>query len=299
MLFQVNGLQISNLRKSQEDDGIITVDIIANHLTEDSDGEIVLKEAFNDEAVKQFLDIGVLEYWHETKNPHLTKEEKNKYLLGKPVAFRWENGKPVVTANLTKSHPIVSEMIPHLEANQPVYAASIGGRKMVLETTDSSGRKHKIIPKILWDHLAIAPANSVINRESGMNVRLLRKANDIMCEFDNFNIFSKNNNIIEKEEDLRKALQAPASVSDMYSTPGGVITKQSLEKTPVSLTFTEEDGIDLIDTILEIKNKKIPTSKKEYMDYFEKKQKKDFGRKSFDLIDKYFKLKKGAVTNVN
>ena len=291
MLFQINGLSISNLQKAP-DSAVIAVDIIANHLTEDTDNEIVLKEAFNPETVKEFLDIGVLEFWHESKNPLLTKEEKNKFLIGKPTAFRWENGKPVVTAHLTKSHPIVVDMLPHLEANQPVYAASIGGSKMVLEAMDTSGRKHRIIPKIKWDHLAIAPANSVINREPGMNVRLLQKANQIMCEFDDMNVFRHNSTIIEHEESLMKALMAPGSVSDMQTTSGGVITKQSLEKKPVTLTFSEDEGIDLLDTIIGIKDKKIPLTKADYIRHFESQNKKDFGNKSFRLIDKYFKLRK-------
>lgn len=291
MLFQVNNLEISNLQKAG---ALVTVDIIANHLTSDSENETVLKEAFSPETVKEFLDIGILEYWHESKNPHLSKEEKNKYLLGKPTAFRWEDGKPVVTANLTKSHPIVQDMLPHLEAGQPVYAASIGGSKMVLETTDSQGKKHRVIPKIKWDHLAIAPINAVVNRESGMNIRLLRKANNIMCEFDDMNVFAQNSNIMEKEEELRKALQAPSSAGDMYNTPGGVIAEQSIEKTPINLTLSEQDGLDFIDTIIGIKEKRVPLKKAEYMKHFESQKKEDFGRKSYGLIDKYFKLKKGA-----
>jgi hypothetical protein len=289
MLFQVNGLEISNLQKS---DDIVTVDIIANHLTEDTDGETVLKEAFSPETVKEFLDIGVLEFWHESKNPHLSKEDKNKYLLGRPTAFRWENDKPVVTAALTKSHPIVQDMLPHLEAKQPVYAASIGGSKVVLETVDSTGKEHRIIPQIKWDHLAIAPMNSVINREKGMNVRLLKKANDIMCEFDDFNTFKSNGNIMEREEQLRKALMAPGSVQDLSETPGGVLTKQSLEKTPVNLTLSEQEGLDFIDAIIGVTEKRIPNKKNEYLDYFKKQNKKDFGQKSYGLIDKFFQLKK-------
>ncbi len=291
MRFQINGLEISELQKSNGD--IVTVDIIANHLTEDTDKETVLKEAFDPETVKEFLDIGVIEFWHESRNPLLTKKEKNEALIGKPVAFRWENGKPIVTANLTKSHPIVTAMLPHLKAKQPVYAASLGGGKMVLEVSDASGQKHRIIPKIKWDHLAIAPANSVINREPGVNVRLLQKAKDIMCEFDNIDVFAKNSNMIEHEEVLMKALMAPASVSDLYNggNPGGVITNQSLEKKPVSLTFDENESLDLLDTIIGIKNKKIPLRKADYLKHFEKQNKKVFGDKSYMLIDKYFKSK--------
>jgi hypothetical protein len=286
MLFQVNGFSISNLQKSGD---IISVDIIANHLTEDTEKETILKDAFSPETVKEFLDIGVVEFWHESRNPILSKKEKNEAIIGKPVAFRWENGLPVVTANLTKGHAIVQTMLPHLEAKQPVYAASVGGAKMVLEVSDSNGSKHRVIPRIKWDHLAIAPSNAVINRAPGMNVRLLQKANDIMCEFDDMSEFAKNANIMDQESVLMKALMAPASVSDLSSTPGGAITKQDLEG---AVTFSESEATDLLDTIIGIKRKKIPLTKAEYIQHFEKQNKKDFGSKSFMIIDKYFKSKK-------
>lgn len=300
MLFQINGLQISPLEKAGND-SVIAVDIIANHLTEDTENETVLKEAFSDDVVNEFIQTGVVEFWHESRNPILTKEEKNNNLLGKPVAFRWDNGLPVVTAHLTKSHPIVQKMLPHLEAEQPVYAASIGGAKMVLEAQDATGRKHRVIPKIKWDHLAIAPSNAVINRAPGMNVRLLQKARDIILECDNMNIFSNRGfSYLDKEEELMKALMPPSSVSDLYETPGGVVTKQSVEKTPVQMTLSEDDGIMLIDTILGIHKNKIPLSKAKYMKHFESQGKKDFGDKSYRLIDKYFKSKQGAkITYVN
>jgi len=291
MLFRVNGFQVSNLQKAK-DDSVITVDIIANHLTEDSEGETILQEAFDKEAVDSFLTSGLIDYWHDSENPSLTKEARNAAIIGKPIAFRWDSGKPIVTAQLTKSHPIVKNMIPHLEADQPVYAASVSGSKMVIKTQDSQGGEHRIIPKIKWTALAIAPANSVINRGSGLNVKLLRKANDILCEFEDVNSFRENYYVFEKEEALKKALEAPGSVSDMQNTSGGVITKQSLEKKPVNLTLSEQDGLDFIDTIIGIKKKTIPTTQKEYMEHFRKQKKEDFGRKSYGLIDKYFKLKK-------
>lgn len=291
MLFQINGLTISNLQKA-EDDLYVNVDIVANHLTEDSDGEIVLKEAFDKETIDNFMNVGVIDFWHESKNPTLTKAEKMKNVLGSPVGFRWENGKPVVTARLTKSHPIVQDMIPHLQSDQPVYAASIGGSKMVLETVDGTGKSHRIIPKIKWDHLAIAPANNVINREKGLNVKLLQKANEIMCEFNDLDSFKSNIDIFGKEEELRKALLAPSSTQDLQETSGGVLTEQSIEKDPKLLTFSEQDGLDLIDTIIGINQKRIPTDEKKYFQHFEDRKKKDFGQKSYGLIDKYFKTLK-------
>jgi hypothetical protein len=287
MFFQINGLYITNLQKAS-DDKLVKVDIIANHLTEDSDGETVLKEAFNDDVVKSFISTGVIDFWHDSKNPALTKEEMNRAVIGKPIAFRWENGLPVVTAQLTKSHPLVQTMLPHLEANNPVYAASIGGSKMVMQVKDSEGNEKRIIPKIRWDHLALAPCNSVINREPGVNVRLLQKANDIIAEFNDitsFNMMSAN--IFGQEQELRKALSAPESVGDLKETPGGVITKQSLEKSMANLTFSEDEACKIIDTMIGIKNGSIPITINEYKDHF--KNDVEFADKSYRLFDKYFK----------
>jgi len=298
MFLKIDGLQIANLQKAV-DGKTISIDIIANHLTEDTDGETVLKEAFSPEAVKSFLATGVIDFWHDSKNQNASKEERSAAIIGSPIAFRWENDKPVVTAQLTKSHKIVQDMLPHLEAGQPVYAASIGGSKMVLEATDSTGKAHRVIPKINWDHLAIAPANSVINREGGMNIKLLQKAKEIMCEFNDFDSFKQNSHIIGNEQELRKALLAPESPGEMYGagqTSGGVVTKQSIEDDVVNLTLSDQDGLDLIDTFIGIKDKRIPLKKAEYLRHFARKNKKSFGRKSYGLIDKFFKnKKKGAI----
>lgn len=287
MFFQINGLSITNLQKAS-DDKLVNVDIIANHLTEDSDGETVLKEAFSPEEVQSFLNIGVLEFWHDSKNPALSKKEKMDAVIGKPIAFRWENGKPVVTAQLTKSHPIVQTMLPHLEANNPVFAASIGGSKMVMQVKDSEGNEKRIIPKIRWDHLAIAPCNSVINREPGVNVKLLQKANDIIAEFNDITSFNlMSGQIFSQETELRKALAAPMNAGEMYSASGGVVTKQDLEKGTVSLTFNEDEACKIIDAIIGIRAGDIPITINEYKAHF--KTDEEFADKSYRLFDTYFK----------
>jgi hypothetical protein len=296
MQIQVNGLSLTNLQKAK-DDKLVTVDIVANHLTEDSDGETVLKEAFSPEAINEFINGGgIIDYWHDSHNPQLSKAERSAAIIGKPIAFRWQDGKPVVTAQLTKNHPLVQDMLPHLEAGQAVYAASIGGSKMVLEAKDANGQIKRVIPKIKWDHLAIAPSPYVINRAGGVNVQLLQKAQDLLCEFDGVDSFKSNIiHISGQEMELRKALLAPESVSDMYGSAGGVITKQSIENTPVNLTLSDDDGVDLIDTIVMLKSGEIPTNKDGYMQHFQKAGKKDFGQKSYDLITKYFRKKQGAT----
>ena len=72
MYFQVNGLEISNLQKADSD--LISVDIVANHLTEDPEGELILKEAFNDDTVNSFLQEGVIDFWHDSDNEDFSKE---------------------------------------------------------------------------------------------------------------------------------------------------------------------------------------------------------------------------------
>ena len=292
MYFQVNGLEISNLQKAGSD--LISVDIVANHLTEDSEGELILKEAFNDETVNSFLSEGVIDFWHDSDNEEFSKEKQNAAIIGKPVSFRWDGGKPVVTAQLTKSHPRVQEMLPHLEAGQPVYGASVAGSKMVLKTVDGTGKEHRIIPKIKWSKLAIAPAPYVVNRGGGLNVRM-NKAQELTCEFADFDSFNRNISVFGKEEELKKALTAPESAGALYSEPGGVLTKQSIEKSPVNLTLSDQDGLDLIDTIIGVKERRIPLRKADYLNHFKELKKEDFGQKSYGLIDKYFKTKKGAT----
>lgn len=293
MLFQINGFTV--LEKASKD-GVIAVDIIANHLTEDRENETMLKEAFDKDTVKEFLDIGVIEFWHESRNPALTKKEKFEAIIGKPVAFRFnDEGKPVVTAHLTADHELVKGMIPHLKAKQPVYGASMGGGKVAMEVSDAEGKKHRVIPRIKWDHLAIAPSNNVINRSPGLNVSLLQKADgsELFCEFNSIDHFiSGANNVFENEQVLMKALMAPSSVSDMYSAPGGVVTKQSLESKIANLTLSEDEGFDLLDTIIGIKKKTIPLKKADYLDHFKKQNKEEFGKKSYSLISKYMTRKK-------
>lgn len=294
MFFQINGLEISSLKKAKA--GVIPVKIIANHLTEDVEGETLLKSAFDSDTVKTFLDIGVIDWWHKSQDPEKTDAEQAGAVLGKPTAFKWENGKPTVYADLTENHPVVKEMLPHLESNQPVYAASVGGSKMVMKVNDNTGQTKKIVPKIKWNHLAIAPCNSVINRESGVNIRIMRKANEIMLEFDDMATFqAQSNYYFGKEEELKKALMAPESTDDLYQTPGGVITKQSLEKSVSSLTFAENEAILFLDTILGLKSNKVPMQKEALLNYFELKGQRDFGDKFYRLIDKYFIIKKGAI----
>jgi hypothetical protein len=294
MFFQIHGLEIALLEKAKP--GIVPVEIIVNHLTEDDEGETILKSAFNKETIQEFFKAGaIIDWWHNSKNPKRTDEEQAEAVLGHATGFKWKNGKPTIAADLTESHPVVQKMLPHLEAKQPVYSASVGGSKKVLRVTTPDGHQKSIVPTIKMDHVAIAPAHAVINREPGVNISILKKANDIMASFDNIDCFKKQSGqIFGQEEKLRKALLAPQSSTDLYETSGGVVTKQSLEKSLTDLTFGADESLLFLDTILNIIEKNIPLKKKSLLKYFEIKGQKDFGDKFYRLIDKYFKLK-GAI----
>ena len=161
---------------------------------------------------------------------------------------------------------------------------------MVMVVKDETGEEKRIIPKIKWDHLAIAPCNSVINREPGVNVRLLQKANDIIAEFNDMNSFKlMSGQVFAQETELRKALEAPESVSDLSETSGGVVTKQSIEKKPVTLTFSEDEAMKLMKAMFMVKDDKIPLTKEGYYEHF--KDDAEFADKSYRLFDKFFKKK--------
>jgi len=291
MFFQINNLEITSLEKANKP-GIISVKIIANHLTEDDEGETLLKSAFDQDTVQSFLETGVIDWWHNSHNSERTDAEQAESILGKPTSFVWENGKPVVFADLTESHPVVQKMIPHLNVGNPVYAASVGGSKMVMKVKDQNQNEKRIVPKIKWNHLAIAPINSVINRSPGVNISILKKANDILVNFDNMAAFqSQSNHFFAKEEQLQKALLAPSSPGELYSTAGGVLTKQSLEKSTENLTLSENEALLLLGTVLGIKENEIPDEKNLLLDYFERIDQRNFGDKFYRLIDKYYKLK--------
>ena len=93
--------------------------------------------------------------------------------------------------------------------------------------------------------------------------------------------------IFSQEEELKKALEAPASVSDMQTTSGGVITEQDLEKKPASLTFSEDDAVRLIKAAIGVIRDEIPRTEQGYRDHF--KDDVEFADKSYRLFNKCFK----------
>ena len=224
------------LKAEKEDDKTITVKIIANSLGVDKEGQRILPQAFNEATIKNFLDFGVIDYHHKSVTGH-SAQEKSEAIIGKPIAFLWENGLPVVHARLTKSHPIVKTILPHLEADQPVYGGSVGGSiKKAKKSYKENGKSVDDIYEIDWTHLAIAGAPYVIS--SGSNVSLIKAAGsgkvgeeeEIQVTFSNIHSFTSNiKSYIDRESELIKALTVGAGTDSANLTGVDALRSQSLE----------------------------------------------------------------------
>lgn len=227
-----------------ESDKTIRVKIIANNLTLDTKDEQILPEAFDEGTVKEFLDIGIID-WHHQSILGKSSKERAAAIIGKPIAFQWENGLPVVVADLPKSHPIVkNSIIPNLEAGLPVFAASVGGKtKEVAPSFDhSTGRMKNNISKIFWNHLAITGAPYVINTAPGTQVSLVKAAfsgeeertEELAVHFRDISYLTAQADILNRETELRKALEAGTETDSAEKTGMDALQKQSLEDKPAN-----------------------------------------------------------------
>lgn len=179
-----------------EDAKILPVRMIANRMNVDKEDQEMLPQAFNKATVDNFLEHGIID-WHHQSVLGKTTEERAHAIIGRPYDFKWESTSldkrdlPVVYANLTKAHSIVRDsIIPHLEAEQKVFAASVGGsiRKAKMVFNAETNQKKDQIMEIVWDCLSVAAAPYVIS--AGSEVTLVKAAfagnpedlsSDIIC----------------------------------------------------------------------------------------------------------------------
>lgn len=162
--FEIGGW---GLQKAGEASGnVVPIRLIANKLSLDKQNEEILPQAFNKATVKRFLDSGIID-WHHKSVFGKNSLEKAQAILGHPTDFRWEKGLPVVYADLTRNHPIVqTAILPHLEADQPVFAASVGGSIIKAQVVHDPRTRQAVKRQVLeidWNHLAIAAAPYVIS----------------------------------------------------------------------------------------------------------------------------------------
>lgn len=176
MRVEIGSWTLQKSKHTNDSNGIVPVSIIANKLNVDKVNDQIDESAFTKDVIDFFLREGIVDWQHESRTAP-TSEERALAILGKPVDFEWyvEDGKryPKVFANLTKKNPIVSNVIlPHLEADQPVLGASVGGG--ILETIKTYNEViQAIVRKILkikWDHIAIAGRPYVMSDGSAVTL---------------------------------------------------------------------------------------------------------------------------------
>lgn len=200
-----------DLLKAGNGDGrVIPIRMVANRMQRDRQGQTIDPAAFDAETVNRFINIGIID-WHHLSVLGETPEERAKSIIGKPTKFQWENDLPTVYGNLTAGNPIVRDAItPHLEADQPVLACSIGGKALLTKAEGGNGER---IYKIYWDHLAIAGAPYVIS--SGSDVRMAKA--DRIFNYGNFGDLSDD---IGRGGALYKALSANDTTTDSAELSG-------------------------------------------------------------------------------
>jgi len=231
MILTVGNWTITKAGEAAKDSPYIPVRMIANRLITDRDNEEILPEAFNKGTVENFLKNGIID-WHHQSVLGKSQAEKAQAILGRPSNFEWEDGMPVVYANLTKSHPIVRDAIaPHLEADNPVFGSSVGGnvRKARRVWDSASNSVKRQISEIAWDHLAIAGRPYVIC--PGTEVKMI-KANtepSIWVTFSDIGTFENDYDITTRESELIKALTVGADTDSATYTGVDAFRKQSLE----------------------------------------------------------------------
>jgi hypothetical protein len=232
MLLEIANWKIEKAGTSN-DDSVVPVRLVANKLDVDKENQEIIPAAFNKATVDSFLSEGIIDWHHQSvigKNP----EDRARAILGKPTGFKWEDGLPAVYANLTKSHPIVRDSIlPHLEAGQPVFGASVGGNvKKAKNVWDSDkSRLKEQISEIKWDHLAIAARPYVISE--GTEVSMVKaygaSSEDIYLKYSDIGTFGTQYELIKKGSELHKALTVGAGTDSATLTGVDALRIQSLE----------------------------------------------------------------------
>jgi len=230
MILSVGNWTIQKAGDAAKDSPYIPVRMVANRLITDRDNEEILPEAFNKGTVENFVKNGIID-WHHQSVLGKSQADKAQAILGRPSNFEWEDGLPVVYANLTKSHPIVRDAIlPHLEADNAVFGSSVGGnvRKARRVWDSASNSVKRQISEIAWDHLAIAGRPYVIC--PGTEVRMIKAAEpSIWVAFSDVGTFENDYNVTTRETELIKALTVGVGTDSASYTGVDAMRKQSLE----------------------------------------------------------------------
>lgn len=252
MRFEIGNWYIEKAGEAAPNSTTIPIKMIANSLEPDREGQEMLPQAFNKSTVDKFINHGVID-WHHQSKLGKTNEDRAHAVLGRPTRFEWEiqptTGRrlPVVYGLLTRNHPIVkNSILPHLEAENPVFSSSVGGRVLNLSKSDSDVEK---ITAIDWDHIAIAANPYVMSRGSGVSLVKAQAigsdethTTEIFMNFADLDSFTKDYAILFKSEtELEKALEAGTSTN-----AGSLTGFQALQPESLEGNYNEEALIESI-----------------------------------------------------
>lgn len=216
------------ITKAGETDSHVNIRCVPNGLVKDRERQRLAKSAFSPEAVNYFLNNGVVEFWHESKQAP-TKRERAEATIGAPYDFKWEDGKPAVYNRIAKGMDVVQKFVmPHLESETNAIGCSVGGN--VLQKAPD-GKDGEVITRIFWDHLALAPRSSVMC--PGTSVGLIKAddgRNTVLAYFPDTDDFERRiNELAGQEESLIKALQVGTETDSTAMRGVDALRLQSLE----------------------------------------------------------------------
>lgn len=198
----------------------------ASSETPDSDEEIVLQKALEEEA-ESYLKKGVLSWDHQ----HKIKNDPT-YIIGEPLDVKFSNTNEInttlVKGRLYQKNKYAMAIMNMLSSKSTRLGASIGG--MVIAKSEaynkSIDKTLPVIEKVKWDEVAITykPVNSDTRG----------KVTYTMFEEFGKSFFFK--------ENLDKALQAGAGVNAASFTGGRVLVPESIG----TVVKTKEFWVDLL-----------------------------------------------------
>lgn len=280
MRIELGNWHLEKATSKKETSSTIPIRMIANRLEVDKENQEILPQAFNKATVDNFIKYGIID-WHHQSVTGKTAQSRATAIIGKPTGFEWEDKLPIVYGNLTKAHPIVKESIlPHLEADQAVFAASVGGNvrkaRNVIDVAKQTSKEQ--ILAINWDHIAIAASPYVIS--SGSDITMVKAmldegtiSDDICLQFGDINSFETEYDVV-----LKKALTIGAGTDSANLTGVDALRIQSLE----SGNSKKFDFTALVDQICTgLKNNKIGGSANGVMEFLKAKGMPDETIKKF------------------
>lgn len=252
MRIELGNWYLEKAANAKETDKLVPIRMVANRLDVDKENQQILPQAFNKSTVGKFLKHGIID-WHHVSVTGKTPEQRAQAIIGKPYDFKWEDDLPVVYGYLTKAHPIVRDSIlPHLEADQKVFGASIGGNiKKARNVLDPGQHRPKEqILEIDWEHISVAASPYVIS--SGSEVTMVKakgseqpepiiKFTDITALEQDFDLTCMSG------EEIRKALTVGAGTDISTLTGVDALRQQSKQREYNYATLVEEVALGLQD----------------------------------------------------